>query len=335
MCRLLVVCAIVGLVAVSLAKPGLVTAQDATPCPPTTEEENEALARRWTEEALNTGDLDVLDEFVAEDVVHDAALYDPLVGRDAVKQALAHLLSGFPGMQFTVLAVVAEGDYVAVQWRGEGVHGGEYFGVPATGTQVAIEGINIYRFACGQIVEGWSEADGVGLLEQLGLVEPATPMDATPAAVTGVATPTDCPTTTEEENRAIALRWYDEVWSQQRYEVVAGLVTGDVAYHWRVGSITIGPEAFRARLESFHNAIPDLRVEPVVVIAGGDLVAMRWNGTGTHTETFLNVEATGAPLEWAGSTIFRFACGRIAEIWVETDFEVRAGSVPDLATPDI
>jgi predicted ester cyclase len=78
-----------------------------------------------------------------------------------------------------------------------------------------------------------------------------------------------------------------------------------------------------------------LRIEPVIVLAAGDLVAMRWHGSGTHTGAFLSVEPTGAPLEWAGSSIFRFACGRIAEHWVETDLAIRVGSVPDLATPAI
>ena len=330
--RLLVVCTIVGLVAVSLATPRLVAAQDATPCPPTTEEENEALARRWTEEALNQGNLDVLDEFVAEDVVHDAALYDPLVGRDAVKEALAHLLSGFPGMRFTVLAVVAEGELVAVHWRGEGVHGGEYLGVPPTGNSVVFDGINIYRFECGRIVEGWSEADGVGLREQL---EPGAPATDTAAAATVVASPADCPPTTEKENRAVALRWYDEVWSQRQYGAVAELATGDLLYHWRVGEETSGQDAFQGWLEQLHGAIPNMRIETVVVIADGDLVAIRWNGTGTHTDALLEVEPTGAPLEWAGSAILRFACGRVAEVWAETDFAVQLGSAPERATPEL
>jgi hypothetical protein len=51
---------------------------------------------------------------------------------------------------------------------------------------VTWQGINIFRFECGQIVEAWGSADHVGLLSQLGAVELPAAI-ATPAAV---ATPT-------------------------------------------------------------------------------------------------------------------------------------------------
>jgi predicted ester cyclase len=41
-------------------------------------------------------------------------------------------------------------------------------GVAATGKRVSISGITILRFVEGQCVERWSEANFVGLLQQLG-----------------------------------------------------------------------------------------------------------------------------------------------------------------------
>ena len=43
------------------------------------------------------------------------------------------------------------------------------------------QGINIFRFECGLIVESWGEADHLGLLSQLGAVELPAAM-ATPTA---------------------------------------------------------------------------------------------------------------------------------------------------------
>jgi predicted ester cyclase len=37
-----------------------------------------------------------------------------------------------------------------------------------TGKTVNFTGINIYRFACGKIVESWSEIDALDVLRQLG-----------------------------------------------------------------------------------------------------------------------------------------------------------------------
>lgn len=156
--------------------PRSLTAQEATPCPATTEAENVAIARRWTEEALDGDDLAILDEILAADIVYDAGVFPALRGREAVNQALGALLTGFPGARFTVDQVIADGDVVAVRWTGRGTHQAEFLGVAPTGNLVEWTGINVYRITCGQIVEGWSEADGLGILRQVGALPAATPV---------------------------------------------------------------------------------------------------------------------------------------------------------------
>ncbi len=42
--------------------------------------------------------------------------------------------------------------------------------VPATGKQVTMTGIGIFRFADGKFVEAWYESDYLGLFQQLGLI---------------------------------------------------------------------------------------------------------------------------------------------------------------------
>ena len=51
-----------------------------------------------------------------------------------------------------------------------GTHVGEFMGVPATGTEIALPGITILRFNGDQVIERWSQADMLGLLVQLGAV---------------------------------------------------------------------------------------------------------------------------------------------------------------------
>jgi hypothetical protein len=36
-------------------------------------------------------------------------------------------------------------------------------------------GVNIYRLECGKIAEQWSELDGIGRLQQLGVLATPTP----------------------------------------------------------------------------------------------------------------------------------------------------------------
>jgi steroid delta-isomerase-like uncharacterized protein len=139
-------------------------------CPPGSAAENAEIARRWTEEALDTHQLDVLDEFVAEDIMHHAGLYRDEVGREALKGDLAALIASFPDIRFSADVVVATDTHAAVRWTGRGTNDGEFQGQAPTGKSVEFSGINVYRIACGQIVEGWSEPDSLGLLQQLGIV---------------------------------------------------------------------------------------------------------------------------------------------------------------------
>jgi predicted ester cyclase len=48
-----------------------------------------------------------------------------------------------------------------------GTHTGDFLGVPATGKQLQVRGIEIWRLADGKIVERWGIVDAAGVMEQL------------------------------------------------------------------------------------------------------------------------------------------------------------------------
>jgi predicted ester cyclase len=75
---------------------------------------------------------------------------------------------------------VASEDQAALCWTGCGTHEGEFQGLAASRLPVVFTCINVYRIKCGQIVEGWSGPDALGLLHQLGLVPEIMPAAATP-----------------------------------------------------------------------------------------------------------------------------------------------------------
>lgn len=66
--------------------------------------------------------------------------------------------------------VLAEGDEVACRFTLRAAHEGEFNGIPPTGRRVELKGITILRFANGRCVERWSQADFMGMLQQLGVV---------------------------------------------------------------------------------------------------------------------------------------------------------------------
>jgi predicted ester cyclase len=76
----------------------------------------------------------------------------------------------FPDLDTTTEDLISEGDKVVVRWTTSGTHQGETeaFG-PATGNRMEIMGITIQRFEDGKIAEGWTLADTLGQMQQLGM----------------------------------------------------------------------------------------------------------------------------------------------------------------------
>jgi predicted ester cyclase len=62
-------------------------------------------------------------------------------------------------------------------------------------------------------------------------------------------------------------------------------------------------------------AFPDLTVVDDFTVAGGDIVAVRWEARGTSRGHFLGVAPTGRSLDYTGISMYRVEDGRIAEIW--------------------
>lgn len=133
-------------------------------------EENKAIARRIFEEVWNQGNLDVADEILdASHVAHGRGGELP-TGPEGFKQFVSIYLSAFPDTQFTIEDQIAEEDKVVTRWTAHGTHKGELMGIPATGKQVVVTGISINHFVGGKIVEAWDNWDGLGMMQQIGVV---------------------------------------------------------------------------------------------------------------------------------------------------------------------
>ena len=66
--------------------------------------------------------------------------------------------------------MVAEGDLVATRWTSTGTHDGEFMGFEPTERQATIGGMTFLRFKGGEIVEGWTQLDTLGLMKAIGAV---------------------------------------------------------------------------------------------------------------------------------------------------------------------
>jgi steroid delta-isomerase-like uncharacterized protein len=132
-------------------------------------EENKALVRRFYQE-IDRGDLDAMDELVAEDYInHSPPPYPVPPGREGLKRAFQLSWDATPGYH-QIEDMIAEGDKVVTRLTAHGTHVGELAGIPPTGHTVTMTAIAIHRIADGKIVEHWSDKDTLGLMKQLGVL---------------------------------------------------------------------------------------------------------------------------------------------------------------------
>ena len=134
--------------------PRIYTGHDLVVVPSTETEANKANIRRYVDEALNRGILDVIDETRGELAEH-------------AKQKVVAWRNAFPDFHTTIETLVAEDDWVAYNVRHQGTHQGEFEGVAPTGKRVEFRTMVFNRFADGIVVENWGLHDHASVLEQL------------------------------------------------------------------------------------------------------------------------------------------------------------------------
>ena len=132
-------------------------------------EEHKAIARR-AYEIFSSGSLEAIEEVIAPDLVDHNAQPGRTGGIEGTRQVLGMLRAAFPDLRFTPDDLIAEGDRVVARVTLTGTHQGEFQGLPPTGKQVTISGIEIVRIANGKAVERWGQFDNLGMLQQLGAI---------------------------------------------------------------------------------------------------------------------------------------------------------------------
>ena len=123
-----------------------------------------------------------------------------------------------------------------------------------------------------------------------------------------------------EANKALVRRFYEEVWARGNLGVADELFAADYERHdLRAGEPSSGPEGQKQIAAAFRAAFADLTWEIDFVLADGDLVAGRWTASGTHLGAWAGVEPTGRAMRFSGINVFRFADGKVVEIWNHRD----------------
>ncbi len=121
-------------------------------------------------EIWSKGNVDLIDDLFAEDFVgHFPG--QTLYGRQALVNTVKAHRTSFPDWTEEIKDTIAERDRVVVRFRSRGTNLGEFIGNLATGNQVDISEVAIFRLSNGKIIEQWVYPDMLSLQRQLGKKE--------------------------------------------------------------------------------------------------------------------------------------------------------------------
>lgn len=140
----------------------------------TAEQTPKEIVQRWINDGYNAGDLDVLRESVTEDVVFHGqpGVEGALEGREEYLDWAGGIAKALPDQKIEIHEMVSEGDRVAARVTLTATHEGPLGDIPPTGESFEVDALALIHTEDGQIAEKWFRLDELGMMRQLGLVEP-------------------------------------------------------------------------------------------------------------------------------------------------------------------
>jgi len=138
------------------------------------EQSNMQVVRQFFEVGPSKGDLKAADALLASEFSLHTPLPTPGPGIEAMNMVITTCRAAFHGLHVSIEDMMADGDRVTCRFTARGIHRGEFMGLPPTGKEIEMTGIEIFRLREGKIAELWGEANLMGLMQQLGVL-PGSP----------------------------------------------------------------------------------------------------------------------------------------------------------------
>lgn len=127
---------------------------------------NKAVVERLVRDIVNGGQIDLLDEVLADGFVAHGVGAGPS-GPDGMRRLITTWRTAFPDWQDNIDEMVAEGDLVVLKISAQGTHEGPLLGIEPTGEAVEWGMIEMVRLADGKITEQWGYSDFAEVVRHL------------------------------------------------------------------------------------------------------------------------------------------------------------------------
>ena len=127
------------------------------------------LVERFYHEVWNHADEAVAREILHSDFRFRASLGPEKVGPEGFIEYMRLIHAALSGYTCAIQEIVEQGERAAVRLRFAGIHRGPFFGVPATGREIAWSGAAFFEAGGDRITTLWVLGDVDAVKQQLGL----------------------------------------------------------------------------------------------------------------------------------------------------------------------
>jgi steroid delta-isomerase-like uncharacterized protein len=124
---------------------------------------------------INAGNLDVVDELIADDFVEHEEFPGISQDKEGVRQFFSIFRAAFPDMRMEPHDVLADGDLLCCRATMSGTQRGEFMGMPPSGKRFEVTGFDLLRVREGKVTEHWGLMDAMKMMQQLGAVPEQAP----------------------------------------------------------------------------------------------------------------------------------------------------------------
>jgi predicted ester cyclase len=122
-----------------------------------------------------------------------------------------------------------------------------------------------------------------------------------------------------EQNKAVARRFYEEIFNKQNVNAIDELCVPDFIDHSAMPGQSPGIKGMKESFAMYLKAFPDIRMTIDEMLAERDLVAVRFSGEATHKGELFGTPATGKKIKFNGMDFVRFRDGKAVEAWHQGD----------------
>jgi predicted ester cyclase len=138
-------------------------------------DENKLLVRRFYEEVVNRGNVDLIERFIAPEYIEVSDGKRHVIGVEGAKAHIVGVRQTYPDLHIEIERQISEGKWVATSITARGIHRGQWLGIKPTGKAVAFTGVNIDRVVGGRIAEHGGAANMLGPFLEIGAIKVVGP----------------------------------------------------------------------------------------------------------------------------------------------------------------